>query len=85
MRASLSLCLTQILGVGYCVSYLGNATHKASHIFPLALSCIEPTVITVWLQDELPESLLGAVRLQNLDLSKAGVLDLETGHITRRS
>ena len=37
------------------------------------------------MQDELPESLLGAVRLQNLDLSKAGVLDLETGNITRRS
>jgi len=29
--------------------------------------------------------LLGAVRLQNLDLGKAAVLDLETGHITRRS
>ena len=37
------------------------------------------------LQDELPEALLGAVRLQNLDLSSAAVLDLETGHITRKS
>ncbi|KAL0033215.1 hypothetical protein WJX79_009992 [Trebouxia sp. C0005] len=36
-------------------------------------------------KDELPEALLGAVRLQNLDLGKAAVLDLETGHITRRS
>ena len=37
------------------------------------------------LQDELPEALLGAVRLQNFDLSKAGVLDVATGKITRRS
>ena len=36
-------------------------------------------------QDELPEALLGAVRLQNLDLNAAAVLDLETGHITRKS
>ncbi|KAL3136999.1 hypothetical protein ABBQ32_006591 [Trebouxia sp. C0010 RCD-2024] len=36
-------------------------------------------------KDELPEALLGAVRLQNLDLNRAAVLDLETGSITRRS
>lgn len=36
-------------------------------------------------KDELPEALLGAIRLQNLDLGKAAVLNLETGHITRSS
>lgn len=45
----------------------------------------DPCACCCLMQDELPESLLGAVRLQNLDLSKAGVLDLETGNITRRS
>ena len=34
------------------------------------------------LQDELPEALLGAVRLQKLDLSQAATLDIESGKIS---
>lgn len=35
------------------------------------------------MQEELPESLLGSVRLENLDLSKAAFLDTSTGSIHR--
>lgn len=48
-------------------------------------SYVSKHAVTMFTQDELPEALLGAVRLQNLDLSKAGILDLATGKITRRS
>ncbi len=34
-------------------------------------------------QEELPESLLGTVRLEHLDLSQAAVLDTLTGVIER--
>lgn len=36
-------------------------------------------------QEELPESLLGTVRLEHLDLSKAAFLDLSTGNIERKA
>ena len=35
-------------------------------------------------QEELPESLLGTIRLEHLDLSKAAVLDTATGTIVRK-
>ena len=35
-------------------------------------------------QEELPESLLGTVRLEHLDLSQAAVLDTMTGTIERK-
>ena len=36
------------------------------------------------MQDELPEALVGSVRLNHLDLEKAAKLDLQTGIITRK-
>ena len=36
-------------------------------------------------QDELPERLLGTVRLNNLDLSYGADLNLQTGEITRKA
>lgn len=36
-------------------------------------------------QEELPERLLGTVRLEHLDLSQAAELDLKTGVITRKA
>ena len=36
-------------------------------------------------QDELPERLLGTVRLNNLDLSYGADLNLQTGVITRKA
>ena len=37
------------------------------------------------LQEELPEALLGTVRLDHLDLSKAALLDIDTGVISNQS
>lgn len=37
------------------------------------------------MQDELPERLLGTVRLNNLDLSYGADLNLQTGVITRKA
>jgi hypothetical protein len=36
-------------------------------------------------QEELPERLLGTVRLEHLDLSQAAELNLQTGVITRKA
>ena len=36
------------------------------------------------MQDELPEALVGSVRLNHLDLEKAAKLDLQTDAITRK-
>lgn len=79
---------------------LSGVVHMLSYWYRLVLYSISPSPnpqppwgyvasllndVSCCTQDELPEALLGAVRLQNLDLSSAAVLDLETGHITRKS
>eukprot|EP00891_Asterochloris_glomerata_P007511 jgi/Astpho2/7511/Aster-02077 len=47
--------------------------------------CIDMAVVLEGhTQDELPEALVGSVRLNHLDLEKAAKLDLQTGIITRK-
>ena len=76
---------TEAISYSTCsLKFLCRVAYKLLHVTTMKITT-SPHVVACSAQDELPEALLGAVRLQNLDLSKAAVLDLETGAITRRS
>lgn len=60
--------------------YGQTAVILGAKVFPMALIvCTLPLV-----QEELPEGLVGTIRLEHLDLSKAAALDTETGTISRK-
>jgi hypothetical protein len=67
-----------------------SSSSSANHVVGMVQGALKSLVIDLAVlleghfQDELPEALLGAVRLNNLDLSKAARLDLATGTITRK-
>ena len=61
--------------------------HQLLHYMHECNSChplLGLTPASAIIQDELPEALVGSVRLNHLDLEKAAKLDLQTGAITRK-
>eukprot|EP00884_Botryococcus_braunii_P004242 jgi/Botrbrau1/13819/Bobra.0056s0061.1 len=67
-----------------------GSSRSAAHVVGLVQGALKTLVIDIAVllegryPEELPEKLIGTVRLVHLDLSAAGVLDLETGQIKRK-